>query len=234
MSGTHARPKRLQPARPAAPPAKVPAVELLVKSHQDFLAGYDASLPDGGLFYPTRRKAPRGTPVAVIVRVGRRQPPVILQGLVAWHRPGKHLQKIRAGICVELLPSERGKREYLLDLARAGDARRSRRRHARMLVELQVTWHPPDRLSPQRGTLRDSGPGGAFVVTGDPATHGTDLVLEVSPPGAQVAMALTARVAWLGKLHGAPGFGVEWRARDSGGSRRIREIVRRLTDLTES
>ena len=38
-----------------------------------------------------------------------------------------------------------------------------------------------------------------------------------------------ARVAWTGKSGEESGFGIEWRARDAGGGRRIRELVRRLT-----
>ena len=42
-------------------------------------------------------------------------------------------------------------------------------------------------------------------------------------------MAFTARVAWTAAQGPEAGFGVEWRARDAGGGKRIRELVRRLT-----
>jgi hypothetical protein len=54
--------------------------------------------------------------------------------------------------------------------------------------------------------------------------------VEIAPPGAEVPMAFTARVAWTGKSGEDSGFGIEWRARDAGGGRRIRELVRRLTN----
>jgi hypothetical protein len=50
----------------------------------------------------------------------------------------------------------------------------------------------------------------------------------VSPPGAEVAMPLSARVCWKGHPGGQNGFGVEWKARDAGGNRRIKELVRRI------
>ena len=53
-------------------------------------------------------------------------------------------------------------------------------------------------------------------------------MLKVSPPGAEVAMPLSARVAWKGHPGGEHGFGVEWKARDAGGTRRIKELVRRI------
>jgi len=151
---------------------------------------------------------------------------------VLWRRPGRHLQKIRAGICVEFLPSEHSNLEYLLDLAKAGTGVRSRRRHERLPVEVPVSWHQPGGNSPARGILRDIGRGGAFVRTSSIARSDAEVVLELSPPGAQVAMAFTARVAWIVPQGSDAGFGVEWRARDAGGGKRIRELVRRLTAIS--
>ena len=130
---------------------------------------------------------------------------------------------------MEFLPSEKAKIDYLLDLAKAGEAVRSRRRHERLPVEIPVNWHLPGAGAPARGILRDIGRGGAFVRSSSPVPSDAEVVLELSPPGAQVAMAFTARVAWTAALGAEAGFGVEWRARDAGGGKRIRELVRRLT-----
>jgi Tfp pilus assembly protein PilZ len=206
-------------------------VDLSLRSRQEFISGYDATLPHGGVFCPTRRKAAKGAPATVKVNLGRRQPPLVIVGRVVWRRPGRHLQKIRAGICIEFLASEKAKVDYLLDLAKAGDSVRSRRRHERLPVEVPVNWHLPGAAAPARGILRDIGRGGAFVRSSAPAPHDAEVVLELSPPGAQVAMECTARVAWTANQGSEPGFGIEWRARDAGGGKRIRELVRRLTEL---
>ncbi|HEY0707196.1 MAG TPA: PilZ domain-containing protein [Polyangia bacterium] len=203
-----------------------------MRSRQEFLAGYDPSFAHGGVFCPTRGKAVKGAPATVTINLGRRQPPLVLAGRVAWRRPGRHLQKIRAGICVEFLPSEKPKIDYLLDLAKAGDAVRSRRRHERLPVDVPVNWHLPGNV-PARGMLRDIGRGGAFIRSNAPAPSDSEVVLELSPPGAQVAMEFTARVAWTAAQGPEAGFGVEWRARDAGGGKRIRELVRRLTAVAE-
>ena len=76
--------------------------------------------------------------------------------------------------------------------------------------------------------LRDIGRGGAFVKTEEALPSASDVVLIVSPPGAEVAMPLSARVCWKGHPGGQNGFGVEWKARDAGGTRRIKELVRRI------
>jgi hypothetical protein len=57
------------------------------------------------------------------------------------------------------------------------------------------------------------------------------VVLEIAPPGAEVPMAFIGRVAWTGTSGNENVFGIEWRARDAGGGRRIKELVRRLTGL---
>ena len=208
------------------------SVDLDLRSRQEFLGGYDPSFPHGGVFCPTRGKAVKGAPATVTINLGRRQPPLVLAGRVAWRRPGRHLQKIRAGICVEFLPSEKPKIDYLLDLAKAGDTVRSRRRHERLPVDVPVNWHLPG-VAPAHGMLRDIGRGGAFILSDAPAPSDSEVVLELSPPGAQVAMEFTARVAWTAAQGSEAGFGVEWRARDAGGGKRIRELVRRLTAVAE-
>src|SRR5262249_61765789 len=80
------------------------------------------------------------------------------------------------------------------------------------------------------GPPRDAAGGGGVVKRGkaQPRPTGGDAVVRVSPPGAEVAMPLSARVAWKGHPGGEHGFGVEWKARDAGGTRRIKELVRRI------
>ena len=102
------------------------------------------------------------------------------------------------------------------------------RRHQRLPVELPILWQVPGALQDNAGILRDIGRGGAFVKTEEPLPTDGDVVLKVSPPGAEVAMPLSARVAWNSHPGGEHGFGVEWKARDAGGTRRIKELVRRI------
>jgi hypothetical protein len=45
-------------------------------------------------------------------------------------------------------------------------------------------------------------------------------------------MMFIGRVAWTGRAGEENVFGIEWRARDAGGGRRIKELVRRLTALS--
>lgn len=206
--------------------------EFVLRSPREFQAGYEPSGGNGGVFCPTRQKVPVGGPVVVKVRLGRRQPPMVLYGRVAWRRPGRHILKIRAGIGAEFLESERAKCDYLLGLVRSGTSARSRRRHERIPVDLPITWRPVGALQGLPGKLRDVGQGGAFVLSDAKVALQTQVVLEIAPPGAEVPMAFIGRVAWIGKTGTESVFGIEWRARDAGGARRIKELVRRLTGLS--
>jgi Tfp pilus assembly protein PilZ len=195
---------------------------------REFLAVYQPSGGNGGVFCPTRSKLLPGDEVSVKVRLGRRQPPMVLLGHVAWRRPGRHLLKIRAGIGVEFLPNERVKCDYLLEMANSGSTVQSRRRHERVLVDLPIVWRPLGSTENLRGKLRDIGRGGAFVLSPASVPDESQVVIELAPPGAAVPMALIGRVAWTGKTGEENVFGIEWRARDAGGGRRIKELVRRL------
>jgi Tfp pilus assembly protein PilZ len=203
--------------------------EFVIKNVREFLTGYQPSGGNGGVFCPTRGKLQVGDMVTVKVRLGRRQPPMIVYGRVAWRRPGRHLLKIRAGIGVEFLTGEQAKCEYLLEMARSGASIHSRRRHERIPVDLPITWRPVGSNEGLQGKLRDVGRGGAFVLSPATVPHDCQVVLEIAPPGAQVPMAFIGRIAWTGKAGDENVFGIEWRARDAGGGRRIKELVRRLT-----
>jgi Tfp pilus assembly protein PilZ len=204
------------------------ANEFEIKNVREFRAAYQPSGGHGGVFCPTRSKLAVGAQVEVKVRLGRRQPPMILFGHVAWRRPGRHLLKIRAGIGVEFEPGEHVKCDYLLDLANSGGSVHSRRRHERVLVDLPITWRPVGSTEDLHGKLRDIGRGGAFVLSPASVPDEAQVVIELAPPGAEVPMAFLGRVAWRGKTGEENVFGIEWRARDAGGGRRIKELVRRL------
>ena len=201
-----------------------------------FLDHYLTEPVNGGIFFPTRKPLAIGEGVVVSVRLGKRRSPMLLRGVVVWRRPGKHSTKTKAGIGIEFLPTETQTRDYLVSVARGDASEQMARRHQRLPVELPVTWQVPGALEDKIGTLLDIGRGGAFVRTAEALPADIDVVLKVSPPGAEIAMPLSARVAWRGSAGTANGngFGVEWKARDAGGNRRIKELVRRIEAMGES
>ena len=181
---------------------------------------------DGGFFFPTRKPLAIGEVVVVSVRLGQRRSPMLLRGGRRGGVPASTARRRRPASGSSSCPTETQTRDYLVSVAR-GDSRAdgaappaAARRAARDVAGA-------GRAAGQGGALLDIGRGGAFVTT-EPLPDDIDVVLKVSPPGAEIAMPLSARVAWRGQPGGANGFGVEWKARDAGGNRRIKELVRRI------
>ena len=102
------------------------------------------------------------------------------------------------------------------------------RRHQRLPVELPVLWQVPGALHDNAGVLRDIGRGGAFVKTEQPLPDGRRRRAEGLAARRGGGDAAVGARGWKGHPGGENGFGVEWKARDAGGTRRIKELVRRI------
>jgi Tfp pilus assembly protein PilZ len=201
----------------------------------DFLAAYDATLAGGGLVFPTRAQVTVGEPVVVEVRFPELGDRLLLRATLTWRRGARVREGMPAKVGVELDPADAAKREFLLVVAR-GDAstRIVQRNHRRLPVSLPVRWHVKDRREEQAAIVADIGPGGAFLRTAHTCVEGTQIIVELLPPGGAVPLSIEARVAWRRLEPGAEGVGVEFRCRDTGGLRRLKEMVRRLEALDAS
>jgi Tfp pilus assembly protein PilZ len=199
------------------------------RSATELLSAYQAGFLHGGLFYPTREAIPAGESVIMEVRLAGLADRILLRGFVAWRRQGRHRTKVRAGVGVEFLAAERHKRDFLLAFCH-GELPRAvtQRRHRRLPVELRVDWRVKEDRDSHSSTLDDIAPGGAFIRTNELQPEGTPIVIEIVPPGAAAPLAIEGRVAWQRQAPGEEGLGVEFRCRDVGGLRRLKELVRRL------
>ncbi len=192
---------------------------------EELLRHYQPSLPAGGLFYPTREAIAVGEPVVVEVRFPALRDRMMFRGAIAWRRTGRHRTKLRAGLGIEFLPVEADRRDFLLAVARGEQVEMVVRRHRRLPVDLEVRWRVLADRTWFDSRIEDISPGGAFVATSETRPPGTELVFDVTPPGNLVPLQIAARVAW---VRAERGYGVEFRSRDAGGARRLRELVRRL------
>lgn len=189
--------------------------------------------PNGGLFLPTRRVIEPGEPILVDVRFAELRDHLLLRGVVSARQRGRRTDNIRAGLFIEFLASESGKRDHLLALSREPDGQHAaepaaQRRHRRLPIELRVDWRVPHQSERHISLVDDIGIGGAFLRTREMPPTGTPVVLELCPPGGTTAQAIEGRVAWSRETPGQEGVGVEFRCRDIGGLRRLRELVRRI------
>ncbi len=207
------------------------AMEILVaryRSGDELLDHYLSSFLYGGLFYPTRKVIEPGRLVVIDIRMPALPDYTLVRGMVAWHRRGRRSQGTRAGLGIEFLASEQQTRDYLLSLARGNVEPDKKRRHRRLPTELRIDWRVPSEASRRPAYLGDIGAGGLFIRTRETVPEGTSIVVELVPPGATAPQVLEGRVAWTCEAPGGEGVGVEFRCRDLGGMRRLRELVRRI------
>jgi hypothetical protein len=144
--------------------------------------------------------------------------------VLAW-RPALPRLRVRAGATVAFLPEEEEKRRFIL-AALAGELQPPRRRHTRIPVKVPVRFRLPGTADVSSGDLTEISVGGALLQAPQGAIPlGSEVVLELLPPGGAAPMPITGRVAYHA---GKSGTGLKFIYRDGGGSRRIRELIRRI------
>lgn len=194
------------------------------------IEAYQWQFLHGGIFVPTRAGPDLGSQVIVDVRLPELKTSTLLRGYVAWRRPAHQGRRLRSGVGVEFLPSERRKRDYLLAVARGEVVDMAQRRYRRVPVDLPIGWRSKSDTSLMSDTIDDISERGAFIRTRNFRPVGSVVLLEFLPPGSQASITIQGRVAWTHHTEGEEGIGVTFSCRDAGGARRLRELVRRLED----
>jgi Tfp pilus assembly protein PilZ len=189
-----------------------------------FLDAYNAELPRGGLFCPTTKPFERDEEVLVEINFPDLPNKMMLRGIVLAWRAALPRLGVRAGAMVAFDEAEEEKRDFLLAVANGKRTGAIKRRHARLPVEIAASWKPLLSTECRKARLRDISIGGAQLITDEPLQLDDDLLIEMKVPGGAQAIQIAAKVS---NKTGA-GYGVSFIYRDGGGSRRLREVVRRL------
>lgn len=194
------------------------------RGRDDFMEAYQADRPHGALFVATT--TPLDTSEDVIVELVCDGLPnkVLIRGTVVAWRPALPRLRVRAGATVEFAADEDDKRRFIL-AALAGELKPPKRKHTRIPVAVPVRFRMPGSAEQLEGELTEISVGGALLKStiGKPSM-GTEIVLELLPPGGAAPMPITGRVAY----HTSSATGLKFIYRDGGGSRRIRELIRRI------
>lgn len=192
------------------------------QGQRDFLESYQQDRPSGALFVATTQPLEPDASVIVELICDGLPNRVLIRGSVVSWRPALPRLRVRAGAVVEFSPEEDQKRKFVLS-ALAGEVHPARRRHVRIPVQLPVRYRVVGASEAMTSELLEISVGGALL-GGEPMSLGTDLVLEIIPPGGAAAMEIAGRVSY----HTPTGTGVRFMYRDGGGSRRLRELIRRI------
>jgi hypothetical protein len=149
----------------------------------------------------------------------------MIKATVLTWRPALPRLRVRAGATVYFDPAEAQKVAFVVETLKGVRPPTPKRKHQRLPVAL------PARIrigvDPQLITaeVQEISISGALLGGISQPPIGTDIVLEFTPPGGGAPMDLAGKVLYHA---GAEGTGIRFLFREGGGSRRLREVVRRI------
>ena len=195
---------------------------------EEFEEHYLPDLPNGGVFCPTTADLAPGTPVVVELACDGLPNKVLIRGLVLSWRPALPRMRVRAGAAVEFVPDEAPKRDFVLETIRGSRLPTRKRKHTRIPIGVPVLVRMANQLDATSAELREISVSGGLLTGSVQPAIGTDIVMELVPPGSEAPFDLSGRVVY----HAGPNqTGVRFLYREGGGSRRLRELVRRFKAL---
>ncbi|HET6613249.1 MAG TPA: PilZ domain-containing protein [Kofleriaceae bacterium] len=195
------------------------------RTNSDFEASLKPDLPNGGLFCATTAEMEPGQAVVVELNAPALPNKVLIRGTVKSWRPALPRLRVRAGAVVEFDKDEAQKRDFVLETISGDRGPAPRRRHTRLPVSVAVRYRVADSSEVNTSELSEISVGGAMLQTTSPLPIDTDIILEILPPGAAATIDISGKVTY----HRPSGeTGLKFIYRDAGGSRRLRELVRRL------
>jgi serine/threonine protein kinase/Tfp pilus assembly protein PilZ len=161
-------------------------------SETEWRRHYEPNLAGGGLFVPTNEPPDVGTTVRVEVSFAN-GPRSFMTGVVTWRRPPTRDPRTRAGVGVQIHPSERQKFQYINRwvLGSASDQRRQRR----LPIKLRVAYSA--RTGRRVNFTRDLSPNGVFLRSRELLDAGTPIELLLLPPEGKRAIRVRGRVCRL-------------------------------------
>jgi len=195
---------------------------------EEFEEHYRLDLPTGGVFCPTTTELAPGTAVVVEMACDGLPNKVLIRGTVTAWRPALPRMRVRAGATVAFQPDESAKRDFMLETLRGERPATRRRKHTRIPIGIPCKIRVAAGLDMIDAELREISVSGGLVLGPVQPPIGTDVVLDITPPGSEASFDLSGRVVYHA---GANQTGVRFIYREGGGSRRLRELVRRFKTL---
>ncbi len=200
-------------------------VKVRYRTNEEFDEHYQPDMEQGGLFCPTTQPLEEGDSVVIELSVPALPNKVLIRGTVRSWRPALPRLRVRAGALVEFDREEDKKRSFILETIAGTRNPSARRRHTRLPVSIPVRYRTADDPAYHESLMTEISVGGAMLATEVPIPLDSDVVLEITPPGAVSPLAISGKATYHSP---SGGTGLKFIYRDSGGSRRLRELVRRL------
>ena len=195
------------------------------RSAEDFRSLYSTEHPEGVLFCPTTTEIPAAAAVVVELACKGLPNKVLLRGVVMSWRPALPRLRVRAGAFIRFAADEGAKRDFVLQTLMGERPATRKRKHTRIPVGLPVRLRVGKETEAAEGELREISVSGGLVFAPVQPAIGTDVIVDIIPPGGIAPMSISSRVIY----HAGPGqTGLKFMFREGGGSRRLRELVRRF------
>jgi Tfp pilus assembly protein PilZ len=192
---------------------------------EEFEEHYLPDMPNGGAFCPTTTELAVGTHVVVEMACDGLPNKVLIRGIVTAWRPALPRMRIRAGATVAFDADEMAKRDFMVQTLKGDRPPTRRRKHTRIPIGIPARVRISSELEFIEAELREISVSGGLLYGEFQPPIGTDIVLEITPPGSEVSFDLSGRVVYHA---GVNQTGVRFIYREGGGSRRLRELVRRF------
>jgi len=203
-------------------------LKLRIKSAEEWRELAPSENVTDPIFVPTTDELKAGQQVILEVASNLLPNKVMIRGLVQTWRPALPRMRVRAGATVEFDPEEAPKRDFVLQTMRGARAPSRRRKHTRIPIRVPVKVREANQLDAADAELREISVSGGLLTGAVQPPVGTDVVMEIAPPGSEAPFDLSGRVVY----HAGPNqTGVRLLYREGGGSRRLRELVRRFKTL---
>lgn len=199
-------------------------IRVRCRTREEFEGNYLPDLPNGGMFCPTTTEWPSGTPAVVELLCDPLPNKMLLRGTVLSWRRALPRMRVRAGATVQFTAQEAPKLDFILKALHGERPDAQRRRHTRLPVALPVRIKYEGEAEACEAELREIAATGALVAVRHQPPVGTELILELQPPGSEAPVAIAGRILY----HNGDQTGIKFHYRDGGGFRRLREVVRRF------
>ena len=184
-------------------------LKLRVPSSEDWDRFFDPSTFGGGIFCPTQSPPQVGTHVRVEITFVR-GPRFFVHGAVTWRRPRLNDPRARAGVGIQVHPSERNKLSYVNSWVRG--AVNDQRDLRRLPIKLRVTYTA--RAGRRINFTRDLHEEGLFIRSQELLELNTPIRLLLMPPDNPRPIELLGRVKRQVEARDERGMGIELRFRD--------------------
>lgn len=152
---------------------------------------------------------------------------VLIRGNVRSWRPALPRLRVRAGAIVEFAEDECNKRDFITGTVSGALKAPTKRKHARLPMAIEVRYRTGESADFLDSHLNEISVGGGLLATPSCLPLDTEVILEMTPPGAVSPISISGKATY----HLDDGqTGLKFIYRDAGGTRRLRELVRRLRE----